>query len=154
MSDYVGEWEEHDAAASAERPPAADAGTTITGALVYASLEPFVVDYLLPMYRRAVSGTDSTWCAEWWRHPEAVVRLEALWRSWEYLRLDPALGISSWLRDHADHHLRVLLSADGPFKGCSPERHARRPLAPLPSAPVPEGLLERPAGPAGEVGEG
>lgn len=73
-----------------------------TGVLGYASLEPSVVDYLLPMYRRAVSGTDSTRCAEWWRHPEAVVRLEGPWRPWEYLRLGPGA------------HVRVVtVGADG-----------------------------------------
>ncbi|MEJ7784942.1 MAG: DUF4913 domain-containing protein [Solirubrobacteraceae bacterium] len=34
-------------------------------------------------------------------------RLEALWRSWEYLRLDGNLGISVWMRDHLDHHMAV-----------------------------------------------
>lgn len=28
--------------------------------------------------------------------------------------------MSIWWRDHADHHMGVLLSADGPFKGCKP----------------------------------
>ena len=110
---------------------------------VFASVEQFVTGYLLPLYRRAVSGNDTTWCAEWWRHPEAIVRLEALWRAWEYLRLDPATGMSVWLRDHCDFHMRVLLSADGPFKGCTPDAHAARPVRPLPSTAMPAELLER-----------
>jgi hypothetical protein len=28
-----------------------------------------------------------------------------------------------WLRDHLDHHMPVLLSADGPLKGCRPGSH-------------------------------
>jgi hypothetical protein len=119
---------------------------------VFASLEAFVTRYLLAMYRRAVSGNDTTWCAQWWRHPEAIVRLEALWRAWEYLRLDPATGMSVWVRDHCDFHMRVLLSADGPFRGCTPDGHATRPLRPLPSAPMPDGLAERlAAASAGEL---
>jgi len=43
--------------------------------------------------------------ARWWESPEAIFRLEAMWRSWEALRLNPATVISDWLRDHADHHL-------------------------------------------------
>jgi hypothetical protein len=56
----------------------------------------------------------------------ASVALEALWRAWEYLRLDAHTGMSVWFRDHADHHMAVLLSADGAFKGCKPDRHGER----------------------------
>ena len=94
--------------------------------LYFPTVLAFVTDHLVPMYRRSVSGTDRTWCAEWWRHAEAVSRLEALWRSWEYLRLDGNLGISVWMRDHLDHHMTILLDADGPFKGCKPDQHAQR----------------------------
>ena len=109
---------------------------------VFGSLEAFVGGYLLPLYRRGLSGSGTTWCAQWWRHPEAWVRLEALWRSWEYLRLDPRMGMSVWLRDHADYHMTVLLSGDGPFRGCKPDEHSRRPLTPLPSTPIPEGASD------------
>jgi hypothetical protein len=46
--------------------------------------------------------------------------------------------MSVWLRDHADHHMAVLLSADGPFKGCKPDNHGER-LAPLPTSAPPDG---------------
>jgi hypothetical protein len=52
--------------------------------------------------------------AQWWRDAEAIVRLEALWRSREHLKLDPRPGCRVWLRDHLDHHMAVVLSADGP----------------------------------------
>ncbi|WP_353710631.1 DUF4913 domain-containing protein [Arthrobacter sp. K5] len=45
--------------------------------------------------------------------------LEALWRAWEFLRLEGTAGMSVWWSDHADHHMSVLLSTDGPFKGCT-----------------------------------
>jgi hypothetical protein len=118
-----------------DRP--APAGGEYAPEAVFASLEQFVAEYLLPLYRRRVSGQGTTWCAEWWRHPEAWVRLDALWRSWEYLRLDPATGMSVWLRDHADPHMAALLSAEGTFRGCKPEEHSRRPPAPLPTTPIP-----------------
>lgn len=35
------------------------------------------------------------------------------------MRLDAALGTSSWVREHLDHHLPILLSDGAPFKGCS-----------------------------------
>jgi hypothetical protein len=123
------------------------------GPPVYGSLERFVTEYLLPVYRRAVSGTSTTWCAEWWRHPEALLRLDALWRAWEYQRHDAATGMSVWLRDHADHHMTLLLSVDGPLKGCTESQHSARPLQPLPSTPVPEGFSVTPLGQPSDQGE-
>ena len=35
------------------------------------------------------------------------------------MRLDAALGSSNWTRAYLDHHLPLLLSDAGPFKGCS-----------------------------------
>jgi len=106
----------------------------------YAHLEDFVGDYLFRIYRRALTGPSTAWCPQWWRHPEAEIRLDALWRSWEHLRADPATGISVWLKDHADHHMGVLLSSDGPFKGCTPDGHGDHPLRPLPVQMPPEQL--------------
>lgn len=102
----------------------------------------FVEEHLSPSYRRSLSGTDRTWCPSWWKHEEAISRLESLWRAWEFLRLDGSTGMSIWWRDHADHHMGVLLSADGPFKGCKPVAggHAASKL-PLPCDPPPEGLF-------------
>jgi hypothetical protein len=104
----------------------------------FPNLLAFVTEYLGPMYRRSLSGPGVTWCPEWWNHAEAIARLEALWRAWEFLRLDPHTGMSVWFRDHADHHMSVLLNADGPFKGCKPTAHAER-LEELPTAPPPDG---------------
>lgn len=87
-----------------ERPPE----------LVYGSVDEFVRDYLRHVYRRATSD-QRVWAARWWEYDEAVIRLEALWRAWEHLRLDPSTGMSVWWRDHADHHMAVLMDPEGPF---------------------------------------
>ena len=108
--------------------------------LYYPDLVAFVSQQLIPMYRRPLGGQAVTWCPEWWRHAEAIARLDALWRAWEHLRLDAATGASVWFRDHADHHMAVLLSADGPFKGCKPDGHAER-LPPFPLTDPPDGLF-------------
>jgi uncharacterized protein DUF4913 len=111
--------------------------------LFYGTVEEFVREQLAPMYRRALDATHRTWCPQWWRHAEAISRLEALWRAWEHLRLDPATGMSIWFRDHADHHMAALLDSDGPFKRCSPTKgHSERPLEPLPLLDPPPGLFE------------
>lgn len=82
--------------------------------LVYGSVDEFVREYLRHVYKRATSD-HRVWAARWWECDEAVIRLEALWRAWEHLRLDPSTGMSVWWRDHADHHMAVLMDPDGPF---------------------------------------
>lgn len=144
MSPVLGEWEDVDAGqgdhADAPRSEEQDAEGP---ALYYPTVEAFVSQLLAPTYRRSLGGHDRAWCPEWWRHAEGIARLEALWRAWEHLRLDPATGMSVWFRDHADHHMAVLLSADGPFKGCTPEKgHTDGRLDPLPVTPAPAGLFD------------
>jgi Domain of unknown function (DUF4913) len=109
--------------------------------LYYLTLAEWVGEWLFPVYRRSILGHDRVWCPQWWRHAEAVARLESLWRAWEHLRQDPAIGLSVWFRDHADHHMTVLLDADGPFKGCDGQ-HSEHPLDELPHDPPPEGMFE------------
>ncbi|WP_425490235.1 DUF4913 domain-containing protein [Nocardioides soli] len=54
---------------------------------------------------------------QWWAYTAAVVRLEALWCSYEHLRWGAGFGgVSVWLRDHADPQVAVLLDPNGPFK--------------------------------------
>lgn len=88
----------------------------------YPDLPGFVQHVIVAVFLRRLDGRTRTWCPYWWEHPEAVLRLDALWNSWEYCRLDQSLGMSSWLRDHADYHLGPLLDPDGTFRGCSPDR--------------------------------
>lgn len=116
----------------------AAAAAEVADGLRFPDAAAFVEGYLAHAYARDVSGRAAAWCPQWWRHDEAVGRLEALWRAWEALRHDPALGLSTWYRDHADHHMAVLLDPDGPFRGCSPDRgHRPREVPPLPCDPVP-----------------
>jgi len=110
--------------------------------LYYASLPEFVEGFLAGVYARNFDTKGRTWCPAWWNHTEAVVRLDALWRAWEHLRHDPALGISTWLRDHGDHHMTALMAQDGPFQGCTPSRgHTTRAWRNLPTAPAPAGVF-------------
>lgn len=115
------------------------AGRSTDPQLFYGSVDEFVREYLSNVYRRAVGGQSSLkWSARWWENAEAISRLDALWRAWEHLRLDPATGMSVWWRDHADHHMAALLSPNGPF--ATSDDHNRRGDS-LPYAPPPEGLF-------------
>ncbi|NCD20138.1 MAG: DUF4913 domain-containing protein [Actinobacteria bacterium] len=81
----------------------------------YTNVDDFVRNSLRPIYRRPINARTTFWAADWWRHPEAVLRLAAMWRSWEQARHDPATGMATWLRDTVDYHMNILMSAQGPF---------------------------------------
>src|SRR5690242_15261637 len=52
--------------------------------LYYGSVDEFVRELIVPVFRRRVGERAARrWSAEWWRDAEAIMRLEALWRSWE-----------------------------------------------------------------------
>lgn len=102
--------------------PPADQGQSVPEP-AYERLEDWVDQYFLPTFRRPIGG-ETRWCTQWPEHAEAITRLEALWRSWEALRLDPNLGIATWLTTYLDPLLAVLMSRSGPFAQCTPERHA------------------------------
>ncbi|MFJ8166510.1 DUF4913 domain-containing protein [Streptomyces sp. NPDC096136] len=113
--------------------------------LVYPNLHEFVTDYFAQIIRRRLSGNTQVWCAEWWRHPEALSRLTAVWRAWEHLQHEPALGMSTWWLQHCDPHMRALMAPDtGPFSMCRPERHSTD-LKPLPLVPAHPSLWLNPA---------
>ncbi|ONI79127.1 hypothetical protein BWI15_00015 [Kribbella sp. ALI-6-A] len=133
--------EQDAAAAHAELNAVADQATAdAEPQLYYGSLPEFVSKFLVRAYRREIAAR-RTWCKQWWKHPEVTARLDALWRSWEALRLEPGTGMSVWWRDHADHHMARILDPDGPFKGCTTEGHQTNgKLEPLPWDNPPEAL--------------
>ncbi len=125
----------------APQPPAAAGvgpGEQEPTAPFFGSLLEFVVEHFGPVYARNTSPT-VRWCASWWDHAEAIYRLEALWRTWELYRLEPRLGIASWLRDYLDPQLRELTSATGPFASCTEDRHS--PVKALRTNQPPEAYL-------------
>lgn len=90
---------------------------------VYPTVEAWVVEFLAPTIRRRPTRS-GVWCPQWWRHAEAVSRLEALWRAWEFLRLDGTTGMSVWWRDHLNPHLADLIDQDrSPFAQCTANGH-------------------------------
>lgn len=100
----------------------AQAGGEAKPAPFYSRVEDFVDGHFVPLISRPLGG-EFRWCAQWWRHAEAISRLTAVWHAWEALRLQTGTGIGIWYRDHLDHQLPMLLGARGPFFQCSPEEH-------------------------------
>jgi hypothetical protein len=102
----------------------------------YPNSATWVARWLCPNLEREIKRTFE-WCPQWWDHPEAVQRLEALWRAWEILRLNGGTGMSTWWVDHADHHLSLLCNPDiGPFGHCH-TTHGRD-IAPLRATEPPD----------------
>lgn len=131
------------AAAEAELNPSAEAEASAEDApvLYYGSVDEFVREFVCPIFRRNVGEegrADYRWSARWWESAEAITRLEAMWRAWEHLRMDASTGTSVWLRDHADHHLGVLMSPTGPW---ALSKDTAGPDAPLPYEPPPPDLF-------------
>jgi hypothetical protein len=56
------------------------------------------------------------WCPQWWAHPEAVNRLNALHAAYGQAVADDT--VSAWWIQHWDSHARVLFSQHGPFSNC------------------------------------
>ncbi|MEV6137471.1 DUF4913 domain-containing protein [Nocardia sp. NPDC051990] len=113
--------------------------------LIYTNVVEFVENYLSVVYRRQVTDISETvWCPEWWKHAEAVARLDALWRAWEHYRLEPSTGLSVWFLDHADPHMTKLFDPRGPFKYCSVRNGHKDMLSPLPLKSPTQGLFGDP----------
>ncbi len=110
----------------------------------FTELEDWLTEYFLPMFHRTLGG-EYRWCRQWWRHGEAISRLNSLWHAWEVLRTLPGTGIGIWYREHLDHQLPLLLGARGPFYQCSEDAH-REPHEAA-ADPAPDGWWDRAAGP-------
>ena len=109
--------------------------------LKFPHVEAWVHGVFLPMFGWRVDGQRWYWCPQWWRHAEAIWRLELLWRSWEVNRR-LATGMSGWSVE-VDRHIHELLGEDGPFRQCrnaEDDRDARHTeLAPATAEPAPDG---------------
>lgn len=107
--------------------------------LFYGNVHEFVTDRLVHYVPAPPPGSGRVWCPRWFTHAQGLARLDSLWRAWEMLRFDPALGMSNWWIHHADPHLRALMDpVTGPFAQCA---DGHRGDEPLPFEPAPEGLF-------------
>ncbi|MFF0544311.1 DUF4913 domain-containing protein [Nocardia thailandica] len=107
----------------------------------YGNPVEFFVQYLGKVYMRQITDTsDTVWCPDWYRHPEALARVDALWQAFESARNHGGPGMSRWFRDHADWHMERLFDPKGPFKYCSVRNGHKDMLSRLPSGPEVEAL--------------
>ncbi|WP_280266569.1 DUF4913 domain-containing protein [Nocardia wallacei] len=91
--------------------------------LYFKTPREFVEGYVAIVYAREVSkpGLEGQirWCPQWHEHPEAEARFKALHRAFEHLRHGDDVEMSTFWRDHLDHHMGKLFDPEGPFKYCS-----------------------------------
>ncbi|QNE79061.1 DUF4913 domain-containing protein [Streptomyces finlayi] len=107
--------------------------------LFYPNVGEFVADRFIYFVPCPTPESGRTWCPEWYRHAEALSRLDAIWRAWEALRWDAGLGMSNWWLHHVDPHVGALLNpVTGPFARCADGHQTPEPL---PMATPPEGLF-------------
>ena len=104
---------------------------TTTGAPVVSEYRyQELADWVDEVFARLAAAHRAKWCTNWAAHPEAVIRLEVLWHTWEAAMAaapgtEPAwAAVDEWLRLRLDHHGSTLLDIDGPFAGCIPTRGA------------------------------
>lgn len=138
MSDFTSEFDDDfDGGPDADRSgPAPDHAHDEPAELLYTNPLDFFTNVLGPSYVREVNGgSEFVWCPQWYKHVEALSRIETVWRAWEHLRGEGALGLSTWWLNHADPHMRVLMAPNGPFKKCIYEGHTPRDRPELLSLP-------------------
>lgn len=108
--------------------------------LFYPNVGEFVTDRLVHFIPRPTPGSGLVWCPSWFRHAQALSRLDSVWRAWENLRFDPALGMANWWNHYLDPTMRALMDpVAGPFARCV-DGHRDHEL--LPVEPAPEQLFD------------
>lgn len=86
----------------------------------FKSVADFVDMFIRPMYATTLNQQDkANWSRRWYAHPEAVARLDALWRCYEHKRRkSPNNFLEEFLRVNCDHHMKYLMAEGGVFSQC------------------------------------
>ena len=87
-------------------------------------LEDFVVAFVMQTMERSLDSAER-WCAQWYRHPEAVTRLRLVYETYRVAQAGSAHEFVRWLTGVFEPQLAALLDPRGPFARCSPHRHER-----------------------------
>src|SRR6266496_3468658 len=108
--------------------------------LHYANAAEFLADRLIHLVPLPPPESGLVWCPSWYRHAQAISRIDSIWRAWEHLRFDAAVGMSNWWTHYADPNMRALMDpVSGPFARCV---NGHQTPVPLPLEQVPDGLFD------------
>lgn len=104
--------------------------------LYYKNVDEFVHIFLLPSWRHPL--VNARWCQHWYKHGEALSRLDALWRSYEAMRVGDPTGMAVWWRDFADPTMAALTRESGTFDSCNADTGEHAPPGIWPAKHAPE----------------
>lgn len=98
----------------------------------YEFFEMFLRNTIERRVNKEGAGRGLRWDPDWRRHPEIVLRMQALWEAWEGARISKEPdAMSNWWIHHLDPHLaKMLEGTSGPM---SPDHDSEAILPPLPS---------------------
>lgn len=104
----------------------------------FGNVYEFVEEWVLPRYQRKPG--EVRWDPNWFENVEALDRLEAMWRAWEFYRLEGMTGMAVFWNDQFTPTMYELTNPHGTFwyvqeYGGTDERQtpARMPSNPPPS---------------------
>lgn len=104
--------------------------------LVFSNAEEWLIHWALPHYRRNLKL--HKWDPYWWQYEEAGTVLEALWESWEQVRLQDAMATVAWFRDYFYPIMdRLTDPEDGVFWAYDPPKNEDPPPS-FETEPAPE----------------
>lgn len=92
----------------------------------YPTLQAWVHQWLVPMLERDRNRSQLAWCSSWWKHPEAVAVLGALWHQWEASQDQPWTGMATYMAHYHYPLIERLTQPDGPFGPCWTESRSQR----------------------------
>lgn len=105
--------------------------------LVFETAEEWLDQWALPHYRR--DPKLHKWDPNWWQYEEAGTVIEALWESWEQMRLEDPMATVAWFRDCFYPIMdRLTDPNDGVFWAYDPPREDEPPPT-FSTRPAPEG---------------
>lgn len=84
----------------------------------YPTLQAWVHQWLVPTLERDRNRSQLAWCSSWWRHPEAIAVLGALWHQWEASQDQPWTGMATYMAHYHYPLIERLTQPDGPFGAC------------------------------------
>lgn len=110
--------------------PEAPAQEDVPAAGVTPGLDPptliaWVRDNVAWLLERIIPGSsDPYWCDQWWRHPEALARMDTVRHVWLDGTREPSGAAKFAFWQCLDHQITALMAPNGPFARCGDSTHS------------------------------
>ncbi len=108
----------------------------------FETVQQFVTGWVMPFYVRDTAN--AVWCRQWWAHPEAALRLEALWEAYEGPRVEGRRRVRRVVANRSrPPPAAAVLPRRRPVPGVRRPRRHPHPANPAAGGPRPAGHLRR-----------